>query len=257
MQRKRTLSILIEGRNRASDLLECISNVKKIADEIIYVDTGSNDESLTIAKKFGIKTYCPGIYDYVEPVRLYGIKKCTKDWILVLDLDERPSNELIAELSQKIKDDRFSAFMIYRKNFFAKKIWLKHGGWWPDKVLRLVKKSAIIDWPSAIHSSPKIKGEIGKIKSPIIHYWKDSLSTMVRDTITFEEKEAQLLFDANKTLSLFTFFRKFIAEFSRRFLFKKGFLDGKMGYIMAMYQAFSKTLTYIFLYEKYKKGSNS
>lgn len=257
MKQKATLSILIQGRNRGYQLDKCIQSARGVSDEIVYVDTGSNDNSLTIAKKYNIKIYSIGPYDIVEPARMFGIQKCTKDWILFIDIDERISPVLKKRVRKLIDAKKYSSYYLSRKNLFARKVWMKSGGWWPDKVHRLIKRSALIDWPPIIHSSPKIKGESCEDDAYIIHYWKDSIENMVDVTCAFENHEADLLYMANKKVNILILFRKFIAELNRRLILKKGYEDGTMGIIMSVYQAYSKTITYLFLYEKYKKSSYS
>ena len=84
---------------------------------------------------------------------------------------------------------------------------------------------------------------------------KDNLSKFV----TFENIESDLLLKAKKNVNVATLFRKFLGELYRRLIRNFGFLDGEIGIIESIYQAFSKTITYLFLYEKRfrKKESSS
>ena len=79
---------------------------------------------------------------------------------------------------------------------------------------------------------------------------------MVKKTVIFEDIESDLLFKANKTSGTGIFFRKYLAEFYRRLIKGLGFMDGAYGVIESMYQAFSKTITYLFLYEKSRNQKN-
>ena len=73
---------------------------------------------------------------------------------------------------------------------------------------------------------------------------------MVEKTLLFEDIESDLLYEANKKVTIFTFFRKFLGELYRRLIKHPGFMDGTVGIIECIYQAYSKTITYLFLYEK-------
>ena len=86
--------------------------------------------------------------------------------------------------------------------------------------------------------------------NPIIHYFHGNLESMVEKTIIFEDIESDLLFNAKKEVNISVFFRKFLGELYRRLFRNLGFLDGEIGIIESIYQAFSKTITYIYLYEK-------
>ena len=114
-----------------------------------------------------------------------------------------------------------------------------------------------VNWPKRIHSTPQIKGNFGYLKNPLIHYFHGNLTSMVKKTVIFEDIESDLLLKAKKTSGTKTFFRKYLAEFYRRLIKNLGFLDGSFGIIEAIYQAFSKTITYLFLYEKQNKKGRS
>ena len=133
---------------------------------------------------------------------------------------------------------------------FGGKKWLQNGGWWPDEQMRLIKLSAFQEWPTQIHSTPIINGEMGYLHESFLHYFHGTIETMVQKTLVFEDIESELLFTAHKPVCVRTFFRKFFGELFRRLLQKRGFLDGQIGIIESVYQAYSKTITYLLLYEK-------
>ncbi|MEK7070896.1 MAG: hypothetical protein AAB966_03755, partial [Patescibacteria group bacterium] len=143
-----------------------------------------------------------------------------------------------------------TSYKIPRKNIFGETKWLKHGGWWPDAQIRLIHKSSFVDWPKQIHSTPQVQGAQGTLNQPLLHYFHGDFESMVEKTVVYEQIEAQLLFEGKKSASSITFFRKFLGELMRRLIIKRGFMDGQIGIMESVYQAFSKTTTYLFLYEK-------
>lgn len=191
---------------------------------------------------------------FVETVRESGIKQAKTDWVLILDVDERMTDELAKEIKSVIHDLQFTHYEIPRKNIFGDIRWLKHGGWSPDYQIRLLNKKYFISWPKRIHSTPKIAGQLGYLKNPLIHYFHGDLSKMVEKTVVFEDIESDLLYKAGKQVKTSTFFRKYFAELWRRMFKGLGFFDGTVGVIESIYQAFSKTITYLFLYEKKSKS---
>jgi len=255
------ISVIIHTRNEEENIEQCIRSAQLLIDEIIVVDMESEDKTKEIAKRLNAKVYTFPKSDYVEPARKFGIEKAKTDWVFFLDADERITEELAREVRQKIEDGRWKIdnvthYKIPRKNIFGKVKWLRYGGWWPDYQIRLIKKDAFSDWPKEIHSIPKIVGRGGSLKNPIVHYFHGDLEKMVEKTAVFEDIESNLLFKAGRTVNVFTFFRKFLGELYRRLCKYLGFLDGSFGIIEAIYQAFSKTITYIFLYEKKLKGGS-
>ena len=248
------ISIIIHTHNEEKQIKECMSSAKLLSARLILIDMESTDKTLEIAKQNGAVVFSFPYSSYVEPGREFGIKQAGTQWVFILDADERMTEELASEIKGIIESKPPSTyFKVPRKNIFAGQKWLKHGGWSPDYQIRCIDKSHFKQWPRQIHSTPVIDGQLGYLKNPIIHYFHRDLETMVQKTIVFENIESDLLFKAGKSVSTLTFFRKFCGELYRRLIRNVGFLDGGVGIIEAVYQAFSKTITYLFLYEKKRK----
>jgi len=250
-----TITVIIYSFNEEKNIKDCINSAKLLTDKIILIDMESKDRTIEVAKSLQVAVYNFPRSNYVEPAREFGIKKAESDWVFILDADERITEELAKEIKQLLINNSslLTYFKIPRKNIFAGKRWLKHGGWWPDHQIRLINTKYFFSWPKRIHSTPKIKGNLGYLKNPLIHFFHGDLSNMVKKTIVFEDIESDLLFKAKRTSGTGTFFRKYLAELYRRLIKNLGFLDGPFGIIEAIYQAFSKTITYLFLYEKQNK----
>lgn len=244
------LSILIQTHNEEKNIKDCVDSAQLLTDTIIVVDMESSDKTQEIAKSNGATVISFPFSQYVEPGRAFGVQQIKSDWAFILDADERMTEELAAEIKETIHETPFTYFKVPRKNMFGGIKWLQHGGWWPDEQIRLIKLSAFKSWPTEIHSTPHITGEMGHLKEAFLHFFHGNLETMVQKTLLFENIESDLLAKAKKTVSISTFFRKFFGELWRRFFAKMGFLDGTVGIIESVYQAYSKTITYLLLYEK-------
>ena len=249
-----TITVLIYTRNEEKNIKDCINSAKLLTDKIIIVDMESTDKTVEIGRDLKTVIYNFPKSNYVEPAREFGIKQAKTGWVMILDADERMTKELAKEIKTLITNHQplVTYFKIPRKNIFSHKKWLRHGGWWPDYQIRLINTESFINWPKRIHSTPKIKGDFGHLKNPIIHYFHGNLGNMVNKTVVFEDIESELLYKAGRKTTTKTFFRKFLAELYRRLFKNLGFLDGTLGIIESIYQAFSKTITYLFLYEKQK-----
>lgn len=251
------IGVVIHTHNEEKNILECINSARLLTNNIIIVDMESTDETTKIAKKQDIVVLRFPFSHYVEPARRFGIKQTQARWVFILDADEHITPNLAKEVKEKIEDTDCSFFKVPRKNIFGGKKWLKHGNWWPDYQIRLINKEYFIEWPSEIHSTPVIKGKCCKLNNPLDHLFHGDISSMVKKTIIFEQIESNLLFKAHRKVRVITFFRKFFGELYRRLIKHKGFLDGKAGIIESVYQAYSKTITYLFLYEQYLKEKSS
>lgn len=242
------ITVVVNTRNEGKNIAGCLSSIRNLTDKIIVVDMESTDETVETAKKFDALVFNFPQKNYVEPARQFAILKSKTDWVMVIDADEEITPELAVEI--KSLGDSCTHYKIPRKNVFGRTKWLRHGGWWPDYQTRLINKSCLKAWPKRIHSTPIITGKAGHLNNPILHYFHGDLESMVKKTLVFEDIESGLLHKAKKTATTATFFRKYFAELYRRLLKNLGFLDGTPGVMESIYQAFSKTITYLFVYEK-------
>jgi glycosyltransferase involved in cell wall biosynthesis len=244
------ITVIIQVYNEEKYIAEAIKSAKLLSSDILVIDTESTDNTVQIAKKEGatVKTFPNSLY--VEPARQFGIEQAPGDWVFILDADERLTPELADEIKTTLPTTKNSYFKVPRQNIFGNKKWLEHGGWWPDLQMRLIRKADFVSWPSRIHATPEIKGTEGRLNNAFKHLFHGDLQQMVQKTAIYENIEADLLFKANRSVSTGIFFRKFLGELSRRLFKNKGFADGDLGVIESIYQAFSKTITYLFLYEK-------
>lgn len=244
------LSIVIQTYNEERNIQACIENARRVTESILLIDTESTDSTVEKAKSLGVPVQSFPYSRYVEPARAFGIQAALTEWVFLLDADERFEPELIQEIRSVVDHPEHTHYTVPRKELFAGKVWLKHGGWWPNKLIRLIHKPSFLDWPQAIHSTPQIKGSQGELHHSLLHFSKNDYDTIVKKTTLFEDVESQLLFEANKNVSTPIFFRKFFGELFRRLIQKQGYKDGSIGIIESLYQAFSKTITWLYVYEK-------
>lgn len=255
-----TLSAIVITKNAGKKLERCLESLK-FSDEIIVVDSGSTDETLEIAKKQGTSIIKTTSASYADS-RNFGAKHSKCEWLLYIDSDEIVGENLRNEILKRINPLTHqpisakgrsayggNSFRIYRKNIILGK-WLRRGGWWPDPVHRLIKKSALVRWEGGLHEHPKVKGEIGVIAEPILHYAKDSVGEMVENSKIFAPIEARLWFEAkHPPVWVYHVLLAMWREFWNRGIKGFGWLDGPVGILTVFYQMFHKVLVYGTLWE--------
>lgn len=248
-----SITVIISTNNEDKNIGDCIRSALLLTNSILLIDTGSLDNTIYEAKKVykDLQVIQKGKISCVEEIRMFSIKQVKTDWVFIIDADERINKELAEEINLTINNTNKTHFEVKRKNIFLGKKWLRYGGWYPDRQIRLIKKNSLVDWPKKIHSFPMIEGEKGILDNDLDHFFHPNFENMVEKTVLYEGIEANLLYKANKEVRIATLFRKYLGELFRRLIMKKGFLDGSYGIIESFYQAFSKTITYILLYEKY------
>lgn len=241
------ISAVIIAKNAQDLIADCLESVKWV-DEIILIDTGSEDKTKEIAGKEGAKVYETKTGSFSE-WRNLGATKAINPWLLYVDSDERVTAELREEIEKEVLNPKHDAYAIPRKNNLLGHD-MKFGGWWPDYVLRLIKKDALIKWEGDLHEQPQIKGSIGKLQNPLYHITHRSLTEMMDKTNIWSEVEAKLLLDANHPkMTWWRFFSVAGREFWYRGIVKLGFLDGPVGVIEVIYQMISRMITYAKLWE--------
>lgn len=249
------LTIIIHSYKSSNDIQDCIDSAKLLTDNLVVVEMESEEtkKTMSIIEKNGIKEkYIVTHTGYVESHREFGIEKAKTPWVFLLDADERITPKLAKEIISRDpqNDDSITYYEVPRKEIVFGRYWLKHGGWWPNFQTRLFKKDALVSWPKAIHSTPVFKGKKGMLTNYLLHYSQKDFEAVVDKTINFQLKEADLFYQSGVKTNTLNFFRKFLGELLKRLIKNAGFLDGRIGVIESIYQAFSKTITYLYLYEK-------
>lgn len=247
------ISAVINTLNNEKTLVPCLKSLVWV-DEIVVVDLGSTDKTLTIAKKAGAKIFSHPKVDYVELVRNFSLEKASGDWILVVDPDEEIPEKLKRVLGKIAKRNRIEALRIPRKNFIFGKF-IRHTNFWPDFKLRFFKKDKT-HWPGQIHVDAQARGEIfdlpAKEDLAIIHYAYNNLAEFLTRLNRYTTAQAQEKFGWQEKFKIQMLFLAPLGEFLRRFVKGLGFLDGTHGVVLTILQMFSQFLVWGKLWEREK-----
>jgi len=244
---KMPISVLILAKNEQDMIEDCLKQLD-FAEEIIILDQKSNDKTVEIAKKYTYKIFASPNDDFGKNRTLLS-EYAKGDWLLYLDCDERLSKENLDEIALAIIRGKNNAYYFPRKNFILGKE-VRHGGWWPDYVPRLFKKSALSKWYGRVHESPKIEGEFGYMKNPITHLTARNIEMMLEKSIKWAKIEAELYNKTNtKQVNIPKVAKSIIFEFFLRYFIKKGILDGVVGLVEAIFQSLHKAVILTYLWE--------
>jgi len=249
------LSAIIIARNEEEKISDCLKSLAW-ADEVIVVDNSSVDSTYSIAKKEGVRVV-KASEKYVlrySKLRNLGLEKARGKWVLYVDADERVSPELRKEIQPILSgkcllDSGVVAFALPRRNFIFG-FEFKHVGLWPDYVIRLFLKEKLLRWEKDLHEEPVFEGKVGHLESPLIHIKHKNLTEMIDKTNGWSDIEAKLMFDAgHPPMNVPRFLTAMFREFWLRMIRQTAFMDGVVGVIYALYQVFSKFISYAKLWE--------
>ncbi|HUY93954.1 MAG TPA: glycosyltransferase family 2 protein [Terracidiphilus sp.] len=231
-----TLSVAMIAMNEEANLARTVETVKW-ADEIVVVDSGSKDRTLEIAHSYGAKTSYHAFLGHGEQKNV-ALDLCTMDWILLLDADEPLTPDLQKEIQTLLAGDpKYTAYWIPRLNFIMGR-WMRHGGFYPDRKLRLFKRGAArLSEGVGPHSTPQHQGPKGRLKGDILHYAYPNLVVYLEHMNRYSGEIAQLLAAKGKTSrSLLAFLWNCVlnpwATFVYNYFFRLGFLDGREGLLL-------------------------
>ena len=239
------ISAIVITKNAEDIIADCLDSLS-FCDEIIVVDSKSEDRTGEIAEKMGAKIFEHFSEDFSD-ARNFGLKKASGEWTLYVDADERVTPELASSIKHKtscIND--MVAFKIKRKNFYFG----NHE--WPyiEQLERLFKKDKLEGWYGKLHESPRVRGGIGELDGYLVHYTRRSLSIMLEKTIEWSKIEAELRFKSgHPKMAWWRFPRVMLTAFLDYYVRQGGWKVGTVGLIEGLYQSFSIFITYARLWE--------
>jgi glycosyltransferase involved in cell wall biosynthesis len=245
------LSVVVSAYNEESKIETCLKSAL-FADEIVVVDNSSTDKTKDLAKK-----YTKNVYEQknnpseIDLQKNFGFSKATGDWILSLDADEEISKELADELKVLIrKNVKENGFWIPRKNFTFGK-WIEHTGWYPDHQIRLFRKGKGKFTDKHVHEKIKIDGEVGYLKSDILHQNYQTISQFIHRAIDiYCPSEAEYLLANGYVFSPFDAIHFPLDEFLSRFFTREGYKDGFHGLMLSLLMAFYRFIVFALIWEK-------
>ncbi|MEW6328443.1 MAG: glycosyltransferase family 2 protein [Thermodesulfobacteriota bacterium] len=249
------LSVAIITKNEADNLPECLKSIS-FAGQIVVVDSGSTDDTVKIASDFGCEVF-------IEPWRGFGpqkqfaIDKCKNRWVLVLDADERIPPETALTIKNIVSNDSGSAagYSFPRKNYFQGR-WIRHSGWWPDRVVRLFQKDHGQMSPAKVHESIVVNGPVRELDVPIEHHTESHLSRILLKIDHYSTLAAQEAFDQGRKASVWSAALRAVLTFLQDYFLKFGVLDGAQGLTLAITDSVNKFFKYAKLAELNRQGKD-
>ena len=245
---KHKISIFIITYNEAHIISKCLEKLKTF-DEIIVVDSGSTDTTVSICESFGAKVILHKFENFGSQ-KQFALEQTTHNWVLSLDADEVLSDELISEIQNINHQENVKAYTIPRTHVFLNKVF-KNGAETKRPILRLFDKNFGKFTPNIVHETIEIKGSIGKLEQEMLHYTVFDINTAIQKQIKYALLSGELLYEKKKKSSVLKIVIKFPFDFIRYYFLQRNFLNGYEGFTWSMFAAFSNYLKYAKLKELY------
>ena len=230
------LSVIIITQNEEPAIGECLSSVNWV-DEVIVLDSGSTDSTIAICKSYGAKVSTNKDWIGFGNQKNRALALATGDWVLSLDADERVSEKLRKEIQNAISNaPTNTAFRLPRKSSYCGQF-INHSGWWPDYVTRVFPRVGAKFSDDLVHERVLFDGKVKNLNHPLTHISYTSLEEVLDKTNRYSSDGAAMLFARGKEASLGKAILHGIWAFIRTYFLRLGFLDGRMGFILAVSNA--------------------
>ena len=244
------ISATIITFNEEKNISRCLKSLD-FCDEIIVVDSLSTDKTVEIAKSFGAKVILQKFLGHIAQKQL-AVDNATYDWILSLDADEEISDELKKSILEVKSNPKYDAYSMNRISFHLGR-WIKYGGWYPDKKVRLFNRKKAYWGGYNPHDKVIVEGKIGHLKGDIKHYVFKDLTHNIDTNNKYSSIMAKDLYEKGIKFSYLKLFLKPIGKFLEVYIYKRGFLDGLPGFIIAVGASYSMFLKFAKLWELERK----
>ncbi|PIU45963.1 MAG: hypothetical protein COS95_01035 [Ignavibacteriales bacterium CG07_land_8_20_14_0_80_59_12] len=238
------LSVTIIAANEEANIAECLESVSWV-DEIIVVDSGSNDRTKEVASRCTLHVVSHPWEGYARQ-KTFGLSLATHEWVLSLDADERVSPELKAEISS-LDFSKADGFFIPRRNFFLDRV-IRTCGWSPDYQLRLFRKSVTHVTGRKVHERFVVEGRTSRLRGELLHFTHPTVEGTLRkineySTLRAAEKSMR------KHPSGITLVLHPLWEFLHHYILRRGFVEGVHGLMVSLIHAMTDAQTYMKIWE--------
>lgn len=241
------LSVILITRNEAARLEACLRSVA-FADEWIVVDSASTDGTREIAERMGAKVVVTDDWPGFGAQKNRALALARGRWVLSIDADEWLSPELAARIQGVVAADTSGngssreapsgkvGYELSRLSNFCGQ-WMRHGDWYPDRVLRLFLREKGRFSDDLVHERLVVEGPIGRLEGDLLHDSMPTLDSAIDKMNRYTTGRALDKVRAGKRGGLASALGHGLWAFVRCYLLRRGFLDGRLGFVLAVYVA--------------------
>ncbi len=243
------LSAVVITRNAARELAACLESVA-FAEEILVVDSGSSDDTVGIARRYGARVLHQDWLGY-GPQKRFAVEQARYDWVLCLDADERVSDTLRESIRRELQAPRFRAYAMPRRNRFLGR-WLRHGEGYPDLSLRLFDRRHANWSEDLIHEKVLTDGPVGRLEGDLLHESEQGLAAYLAKQNRYTSLQADQLYAAGVRASLGRLVLSPLLRFVKFYFLRLGFLDGVPGLVHIAIGCFNSFVKYAKLWQRWR-----
>lgn len=229
------LSAILITRNEAPRLRACLESVA-FADEVVVVDNGSTDGTPDLARSLGARVIEVADWPGFGPQKNRALDAACGEWVLSIDADERVTPELRAAIVAAVAQPTHDAYRINRRSSYCGQ-YMRHSGWWPDRVTRLFRRGTARFSDALVHESLQVSGPAGELAGELLHESYVDFEEVLDKVDRYSTAGALQLDQRGVQGSLAKALSHGAWAFVRTYLVRRGFLDGRLGFALALSNA--------------------
>jgi glycosyltransferase involved in cell wall biosynthesis len=228
------LSAVIIARNEEANIAGCLDSVA-FCDELIVVDSGSNDRTAEIAAAQGARVVAHP-FEGFGAQKNFALSLAQGDWVLSIDADERVDAVLAGEIKRVVASPTHDGYEVSRLSYFCGRA-MRHSGWFPDRVLRLFRRDRARFTDALVHERVICDGSVGRLAGTLLHYSVDRLEQATSRMDRYSTAGAAMLIASHRRVSFASGITHGLWSFFRTYVLRLGFLDGHEGFLLAVANA--------------------
>ncbi|MDX1737549.1 MAG: glycosyltransferase family 2 protein [Alphaproteobacteria bacterium] len=239
------ISALVVAHNEEKQLRDCLKTLV-FADQLVVVLDRCTDASKSIAEEFGA-IIIEGAWPIEGDRRNAGLDACEGPLILELDADERVTPDLAEEIKDIPANAPFGHYLIPFDNYVGDRL-VRYGwgcSWGVSAAPRLHIKGNKRWGQQRVHPSITLEGKRGELKNRIDHYVDRDISDMIRRLDSYSNAKAKDLRDNPDGIGYFRNIRRLFSRFFKCYIGRKGYKEGKYGFLIALMAALYPILSYL------------
>lgn len=234
---RHSVAVAIITLNEAQNIRRTLESVRW-ASEIVVLDSGSTDGTPEIARSLGAKVFHQPWLGFARQKNA-ALERCTADWLLSLDADEEVMPELAQSILQAVATapSDVAGFWVARRNYFLGR-WIRRGGFYPDRKLRLFRRGAGQFQDRPVHETATVEGQTRALTGDLLHHAYPTLSGYLDHLNRYSSLGAEAVVGRGRIgFNLANIIFRPAFTFVYNYFIRLGFLDGREGLLLHLYHA--------------------
>lgn len=231
------VSVIVITRDEEANLADCLASVE-FASEVVVVDSGSRDRTLEIARAAGARIVQTADWPGFGAQKNRALAEATQPWVLSLDADERVSAPLREDILRVVTSTapQPEAWDLSRHSSYCGQF-MDHSGWYPDRVLRLFRRGKARFSDDLVHERVIAEGPVGHLRGDLLHHSYRDLEAVLEKINRYSTAGAERARQNGRSGSLSSAVLHGLWAFLRTYVLQRGFLDGRLGFVLAVSNA--------------------